>query len=123
MPLDAALTTYQRTKRHEEMFLAVFLTVVAVGLMTTAGLGILVLHNQGRILHANRELLVTQTSAIQGDLARAQQQVTADNQLLLSFNAQRNSYLQEINLLEQQVRNLGGQPTLVPLTPPTTKGP
>ena len=123
MPLDAALTTYQRTKRHEEMFLAVFLTVVAVGLMTTAGLGILVLHNQGRILHANRELLVTQTSAIQADLARAQQQVTADNQLLLSFNAQRNSYLQEINLLEQQVRNLGGQPTLVPLTPPTTKGP
>jgi len=105
------------------MFLAVFLTVVAVGLMVTAGLGILVLHNQGRILHANRELLVTQTSAIQGDLARAQQQVTADNQLLLSFNAQRNSYLQEINLLEQQVRNLGGQPTLVPLTPPTTKGP
>jgi len=123
VPLDAALTTYQRTKRHEEMFLAVFLTVVAVGLMTTAGLGILVLHNQGRILHANRELLVTQTSAIQADLARAQQQVTADNQLLLSFNAQRNSYLQEINLLEQQVRNLGGQPTLVPLTPPTTKGP
>jgi len=123
VPLDEALTTYQRTKRREEAFLAIFLFVVAVGLMITAGLGILVIHNQGRILHANRELLVTQTSAIQGDLARAQQQVTADNQLLLSFNAQRNSYLQEINLLEQQVRNLGGQPTLVPLTPPTTKGP
>jgi len=58
MPLDAALTMYQRTKRHEEIFLAVFLFVTAIGLVGTLCIGILVIHNQGRILNENRKVLV-----------------------------------------------------------------